>query len=341
MIAFTDITTEHLAQRLLDTTLEVAPAGLAILDADRSILRCNQTFADQAGRAPQQQVGIDVAELLHPEDRGFATEVGRRIRDGVTTGGELEQRVVRPDGTERWVNTHVAVIPDPTRPRLVAASFDVTERRQMVTQLSRFSDLFNSANDMITVIDPTGQILYASPSTERILGYPEHARLVGGILGLVHPDDLKRPNDKLSALIAGTRGREPFTARVLTLRDEVRHVECVGVNLLAEPAVGGVVITARDVTERVELTEQLAHSALHDTLTDLPNRRMVEATLEGALTRTRWDRTRIGLCFVDLDGFKACQRHSRSRGRRPSDRRRRRQHHAKHPHHRSGGTCRR
>jgi PAS domain-containing protein len=57
------------------------------------------------------------------------------------------------------VNTHVAVIPDPTRPRLVAASFDVTERRQMVTQLSRFSDLFNSANDMITVIDPTGQIL--------------------------------------------------------------------------------------------------------------------------------------------------------------------------------------
>ena len=142
------------------------------------------------------------------------------------------------------MNTHVAVIPDPTRPRLVAASFDVTERRQMVTQLSRFSDLFNSANDMITVIDPTGQILYASPSTERILGYPEHARLVGGILGLVHPDDLKRPNDKLSALIAGTRGREPFTARVLTLRDEVRHVECVGVNLLAEPAVGGVVITA-------------------------------------------------------------------------------------------------
>lgn len=57
------------------------------------------------------------------------------------------------------MNTHVAVIPDPTRPRLVAASFDVTERRQMVTQLSRFSDLFNSANDMITVIDPTGQIL--------------------------------------------------------------------------------------------------------------------------------------------------------------------------------------
>lgn len=54
MIAFTDIATEHLAQRLLDTTLEVAPAGLAILDADRSILRCNQTFADQAGRAPQQ-----------------------------------------------------------------------------------------------------------------------------------------------------------------------------------------------------------------------------------------------------------------------------------------------
>jgi diguanylate cyclase (GGDEF)-like protein len=58
------------------------------------------------------------------------------------------------------------------------------------------------------------------------------------------------------------------------------------------------------VTERVHLTEQLAHRALHDTLTDLPNRQLFETTLRQALSRTRRDNTLVALCFIDLDGFK-------------------------------------
>jgi diguanylate cyclase (GGDEF)-like protein len=62
-------------------------------------------------------------------------------------------------------------------------------------------------------------------------------------------------------------------------------------------------ITGRDVTDRVQLTEQLAHLALHDPLTELPNRQLLTTTIEAALDNPE-NRGRVGLCFIDLDGFK-------------------------------------
>jgi diguanylate cyclase (GGDEF)-like protein/PAS domain S-box-containing protein len=304
LIGFTDVTGEHLANKLLDTTLDVAPVGLAVLNADRSILRCNQTFATQAGRSPNELIGIDVLDLVDPQDRSTATMVGRQIQSGEVSFAELDQRVQRPDGAELWVTSRLAVIPDPDRPLTIAATFDITQSRLMMAQLARFSHLFHHANDIITVIDAAGQVLYTSPSNERILGYPEGFRHVEGILSIVHADDRQTAVAQIDELINGRRLPKPFTVRVNTFDGSIRYVECVGVNLLEEPAVRGIVITARDVTERVELSEQLAHRALHDTLTDLPNRRLLEATIEQGLARSARSDMTIGLCFIDLDGFK-------------------------------------
>jgi diguanylate cyclase (GGDEF)-like protein/PAS domain S-box-containing protein len=303
VIAFTDVTAEHLARKLLDATLEMAPVGLAILDTNRSILRCNPAFAAQAGRPVEELVGVDVVSLLHTEHQTNAADIGQQMRDGRRPGGELDQLVVRPDGSEIWVNTHLAVIPDPDRPLAIAATFDVTAKRQMLQELSRFGYLVRHANDIIVIIDASGHTLYTSPSTQRILGYAEDYHHPAGILGLVHPDDLAGAVVELEALIHGTRDDAPFVARVLDSAGTWRHIECVAVNLLDEPAVGGIVLTARDATERERLTQQLSHRALHDTLTDLPNRQLLQTSLNTALERTRTG-TRIGLCFIDLDGFK-------------------------------------
>jgi diguanylate cyclase (GGDEF)-like protein/PAS domain S-box-containing protein len=304
VVTLTDITAEHLARRLLEAAVEAAPVGLAIVDVDRVIVRCNTTFAVQAGRPVVDLVGVDIVELLHPGDKPDAVVVGQRIRTGARSSGDLDQRVLRPDGTEIYVNTRLAVIPDPDHPYTVAATFDVTERRRMVRELTRFSYLFEHANDIITVIDATGHVLYASPSNERILGYPPGYRLPGGVLGLIHPDDLGQATALIAELVDGGTGSQPFTVRVRSHGGEWRDVECVATNLLGEPEVAGIVITARDVTERVLLTGQLAHRSLHDTLTDLPNRRMLDITLTQALARSRRDNTSVGLCFIDLDGFK-------------------------------------
>jgi diguanylate cyclase (GGDEF)-like protein/PAS domain S-box-containing protein len=303
VVSFTDVTAEHRANRLLDTTLETAPVGIAVLDPDGTILRCNSTFCRHTGRLQDELLGLKAIKLLVPEARPAAAEVAQRVRAGETPRAQFDQRVDRPDGAEMWVNVHVTVIPDPDRPLGVIATFDVTERRRMMQQLDRFSHLFRHSNDLVTLIDANGNVLYTSPSSVRMLGYPHGYRHPLGVFGLVHPDDRERMHTELASLLGGTRADEPFTTRVIRSDGEIRHMECVVTNLLDEPAVEGIMITARDVTDRIQLTEQLAHRALHDPLTELPNRQLLTTAIDRALADPS-NRGRVGLCFIDLDGFK-------------------------------------
>ena len=81
-------------------------------------------------------------------------------------------------------------------------------------------------------------------------------------------------------------------------------MEVVTTNLLNNPAVSGIVINARDITERVEVAAQLEEKAFHDELTGLPNRSLLLERLADALHRaSRHDRM-VGVLFLDLDRFK-------------------------------------
>jgi diguanylate cyclase (GGDEF)-like protein len=83
-----------------------------------------------------------------------------------------------------------------------------------------------------------------------------------------------------------------------------RHLEAIGKNLLDDPAVAGIVLTARDRTERHEAEQRLAHRALHDPLTELPNRTLFFDRLEQALYRASRSPGSVAVMFIDVDRFK-------------------------------------
>lgn len=74
------------------------------------------------------------------------------------------------------------------------------------------------------------------------------------------------------------------------------------VNENGEPA--GHLLVGTDITQRRELEEQLRHQALHDPLTDLPNRALFRDRLEHALSRYEADQRSLAVLFIDLDDFK-------------------------------------
>jgi diguanylate cyclase (GGDEF)-like protein len=125
------------------------------------------------------------------------------------------------------------------------------------------------------------------------------------VLTLVHEDDFEDAAAQLASAVDGTRESTPFVVRVRDASGRWCDLECVATNLLDEPAVRGILITARDATERERLARDLAHRAQHDPLTDLPNRQLLEERLLRALARADRSASRIAVCFVDLDGFKA------------------------------------
>jgi diguanylate cyclase (GGDEF)-like protein/PAS domain S-box-containing protein len=113
--------------------------------------------------------------------------------------------------------------------------------------------------EMVKVVDLDGTLLYANAAFERILGYdPEEAVGTMNVLDYVHPDDLELVREETEkALAEGGTATNRVEYRFRHANGSWRWVESVGTYLSDDPAVGGVVVTVRDVTERRESEEKL------------------------------------------------------------------------------------
>jgi diguanylate cyclase (GGDEF)-like protein/PAS domain S-box-containing protein len=181
-----------------------------------------------------------------------------------------------------------------------AAVADLHERRSS----ARFRSLVQNSSDIIAVLEKDLTIRYHTPSVERVLGYGED-ELVGVSLGsLLAKGEEDRLQKVLAEVYAAPSVPWPCDLRLRTKAGKVCHLETVFNNLLDDPNVTGVVVTARDVTERRALEEQLAHQAFHDSLTGLANRLLFIDRVEHALELTRRRNTLVAVFFIDLDDFK-------------------------------------
>src|SRR5438105_2184272 len=99
------------------------------------------------------------------------------------------------------------------------------------------------------------------------------------------------------------------SARAIVLRmqngfGEWRQLEAHVTDLRADRQIRGVVLNARDITERLRLEEQLTQQAFHDSLTGLPNRALFRDRLDQALARSDRSDDVLAVLLLDLDGFK-------------------------------------
>jgi diguanylate cyclase (GGDEF)-like protein/PAS domain S-box-containing protein len=186
---------------------------------------------------------------------------------------------------------------------------DVTERKRATEALRRseeyFRSLIENALDTITILDAEGTVLYESPSVERVLGYAAEEMVGASVFEFIHPDDVERVKSVFQRTGKRTGVTSALELRFRHRDGSWRILEAVGRNLLDDPSVGGVVVNARDVTQRKEAEDRLVHDAFHDRLTGLPNRALFMDRL-GQLVRRglREDTPGFTVLFLDVDGFK-------------------------------------
>jgi diguanylate cyclase (GGDEF)-like protein/PAS domain S-box-containing protein len=171
---------------------------------------------------------------------------------------------------------------------------------------ARFQQLVRHSSDAILIVAPDGRIRFQSPSVVRVLGYLTVDLDGATIARLVHPDDVQHVESFLDQLLhAPAEASRTVDARLRRADDSVIHAEIVGLNLLDNPDVTGLVLTVRDVSHRRALEDQLRHQAFHDPLTGLSNRALFADRVEHSLNRVRReDSPTPAVAYIDLDDFK-------------------------------------
>jgi diguanylate cyclase (GGDEF)-like protein/PAS domain S-box-containing protein len=170
---------------------------------------------------------------------------------------------------------------------------------------ARAQALLSYVDEVVTVTDASGHLVYVSPSAQNLLGYaPDELARLGSVMKIVHPADTPRVHTayRQSAAEAGAAVATTFRAR--HRNGATLQLEATVSSLLHDPSVEGVVVNLRDVTERRRSEQVLAHHALHDPLTGLPNRTLLLDRLHQLLARAADGREQVILLFVDLDRFK-------------------------------------
>ena len=121
----------------------------------------------------------------------------------------------------------------------------------------RFRALVENASDALLLIDAEGRITYFSPSSARHLGWTAEQIVGRSISDFIHPEDRELGSLRLAEALGQPRRSISEEVRFHHADGTWRVMDAVGVNRLGDPAVGGIVVTMRDISERRRLEEQL------------------------------------------------------------------------------------
>ena len=117
-----------------------------------------------------------------------------------------------------------------------------------------FRAISEKTTELILVLDAGGRTIYESPSHQTVLGYAPESLLGRSPFDFFHPDERAEAEAQFARMLADAREVISARIRFRHANGSYRTLEIVARNLVAEPAVGGVVINAHDVTEQEAAT---------------------------------------------------------------------------------------
>jgi len=282
---------------------------LAVVDGDGTIRYVSPAADRVLGRSGAKFVGTTPAALVHPDDL-------ERLATGMAAAAEapgetqrLEFRVQHADG--RWVTLEAAVDDlrgDAAVEGIVIACSDVTDRHRAEAELreahERFRTAFEHSPIGMALIGLDGRVAQSNRALAQMLGRADDQLAGAPTLSLIHPDDHEAVIEAMRHVISGDSPHVRIEQRFLHIDGRPLWI-ALTVSLVRDRAGAPLYLMgqAEDVTERRASGARLAHQAVHDPLTGLPNRaRLVEA-LHDALSNQA-TAGRVAVLFVDLDHFK-------------------------------------
>ncbi|WP_034269198.1 putative bifunctional diguanylate cyclase/phosphodiesterase [Haloechinothrix halophila] len=226
----------------------------------------------------------------------IGSELGSELGNGALMSRVSQLHGAVAEGFAIALRDTVLAEQETTQRAALAAARAAEERRR--ASEARFQAVFAGAAVGIGVVDLSGAVLEVNEAMAGMLGRATddiRGRTIGDVIG---PDNIGHAYGEFKKLIAGDI--DQFRLETAHLRPDGR-VANVDLSMTAVRDRTGApdffIGVAVDVTERRRLQNRLWHESRHDSLTGLPNRTLFFERLEAA-------EQPLGLCYLDLDGFK-------------------------------------
>jgi PAS domain S-box-containing protein len=241
--------------------IEHGADAVALIAPDGTLLFASHSIERLLGFAPVELVGHPGFERVHPDD---APRLHAALRDTLASPGtpaSLELRWRHKDGS--WLHIDAVAVDrlaEPAVGAIVVNFRDVSERRKAEAALreseERYRTLVEGVRDIIFALSPEGTIASLNPAFETITGLRREEWVGQPFERLVHPEDLPLALELLGRVVRGEL-RPASQFRVRTAKGDYRVGEFSATPQLHEGRLVGILGIGRDVTERVQLEQQL------------------------------------------------------------------------------------
>lgn len=303
-----------LARRRFELAFDEAAIGMALIAPGGKCLDVNASVCALLGRSKAELIEIGFRAVTHPDDLEGDLSRARQVLRGELSTYQMEKRYIRADGEIIWGLLSISLVRDEVGDPLhfIAQIQDISDRKRAEVESARSVARFRAAFDdspiamALTRVDGrhVGEVVESNGRLRALaegLGHDrpicDLADLLGAEAGVVL-DRLE--NDLGEGTPVSSEGRLDGVNGERWVRFIAAPVGDVS-NDLGRFAV----VQIEDITEQRRAQDRLAHSALHDALTDLPNRTLISSRLAAAQRRSAGSGCHVGVLLIDLDNFKA------------------------------------
>ena len=197
----------NIMQNQFQLTFEHATVGMCMIDFEGQYIEANLSLCQMLGYSKCEILTIKDINITHPEDIQFCTQKIEELLSGVIDNCQVEKRLYHKNGQVILVNISAHVVKNSkNEPQFIIKEIqDITERKNAEIALQKseiqFRNIVENANDIIFILDLSGNFNYLSPNIEEKTGYKVEELLHKSISHLVHDDYIEYSFSALQTVV--------------------------------------------------------------------------------------------------------------------------------------------